>query len=469
MNVAAERVQGATRERILVIDDDPGLSEVVQLLLAGEGYRTEMTGTVRDGLRAVHASVVDLVITDLKLPDATGLDAIRGLREVDREIPIILMTSYSSVESAVEALRNGAVDYIIKPFNNDDFLHAVARALNERRIRRENALLKRSLRKAYADRRIIGESAGIKRVHDLVRKVAPSDANVLISGESGTGKELVARSIHRASGRAEGPFVAINCGAIPSELLESELFGHVKGAFTGATHSTEGLIREAHGGTLFLDEISELAPALQVKLLRVLQDREVRPVGGGKHVFHVDVRFVAATNRELDELVGGGGFREDLFYRLNVIGIHVPALRERGKDVRLLADYFVEVYGRKLGKKIRGLGPDLAAFLERHSWPGNVRELENLIERAVILADSDLLTCTELSDRMTAAGSRRSASPAPERPLSVEEYIRETVGRYQDRYSETELARLLGIGRKALWTRRREWGLLRAGRTPRHD
>ena len=468
MNVAAERIQGATRERILVIDDDPGLSEVVQLLLAGEGYRTEMTGTVRDGLRAVHASVVDLVITDLKLPDATGLDAIRGLREVDREIPIILMTSYSSVESAIEALRNGAVDYIIKPFNNDDFLHAVARALRERRIRRENALLKRSLRKAYADRRIIGESAGIKRVHDLVRKVAPSDANVLISGESGTGKELVARSIHRASRRAEGPFVAINCGAIPSELLESELFGHVKGAFTGATHSTEGLIREAHGGTLFLDEISELAPALQVKLLRVLQDREVRPVGGGKQVFHVDVRFVAATNRDLDEMVGGG-FREDLFYRLNVIGIHVPALRERGKDVRLLADYFVEVYGRKLGKKIRGIGPDLAAFLERHSWPGNVRELENLIERAAILADSDLLTCAELSDGMTAAGSRRSAAPAPDRPLSVEAYIRETVARYQDRYSETELARALGIGRKALWTRRREWGLLRNGRVPRGD
>jgi DNA-binding NtrC family response regulator len=468
MNLAGERIEVKRRERILVIDDDPGFSEVVQLLLAGEGYRTDTAGTVRDGLRAVHAAAADLVITDLKLPDATGLDAIRALRELDRELPIILMTSYSSVESAVEALRNGAVDYVIKPFNNDDFLHAVERALNERRIRRENALLKRSLRKAYADRRIIGDSAGIKRVHELVRKVAPSDANVLISGESGTGKELVARSIHRASGRAEGPFVAINCGAIPSELLESELFGHAKGAFTGATHATEGLIREAHGGTLFLDEISELAPALQVKLLRVLQDREVRPVGA-KHVFNVDVRFVAATNRDLEELVGGGGFREDLFYRLNVIGIHVPALRERGKDVRLLADYFVGVYGRKLGKKIRGIGGDLAAFLERHSWPGNVRELENLIERAVILAESDTLTCAELSDTVSAPGNRRSAPPTPERPLSVEEYIRETVERYQDRYSETELARILGIGRKALWTRRRQWGLLRNGRSTRRD
>jgi DNA-binding NtrC family response regulator len=466
MTLAAERARTVVRERILVIDDDPGLSEVVQLLLAGEGYRTEMAGSVRDGLRAVHAGVVDLVITDLKLPDATGLDAIRELRGLDRELPIILMTSYSSVESAVEALRAGAVDYIIKPFNNDDFLHAVARALAERRIRRENALLKRSLRKAYPDRGIIGESSGIQRVLDLVRKVAPSDANVLILGESGTGKELVARSIHRASPRANGPFVAINCGAIPAELLESELFGHAKGAFTGATATTEGLIREAHGGTLFLDEIPELAPALQVKLLRVLQDREVRPVGG-KQVFNVDVRFVAATNRDLEELVAGGTFREDLFYRLNVIGIEVPPLRSRGKDVRLLADHFVEFYARKLGKKIRGITPDLAAFLERHSWPGNVRELENLVERAVILADADVLTSDALADGLAKAQVRRGVQAVPDRPLSVEEYIQDTVTRYQDRYSETELARALGIGRKALWTRRRQWGLARNVRTPR--
>jgi DNA-binding NtrC family response regulator len=466
VSATLERARTVVRERILVIDDDPGLSEVVQLLLAGEGYRTEMTGTVRDGLRAAHGGVVDLVITDLKLPDATGLDAIRSLRELDRELPIILMTSYSSVESAVEALRAGAVDYIIKPFNNDEFLHAVARALAERRMRRENALLKRSLRKAYPDRGIIGESAGIRRVLDLVRRVAPSDANVLIWGESGTGKELVARSIHRASQRANGPFVAINCGAIPAELLESELFGHAKGSFTGATATTEGLIREAHGGTLFLDEISELAGALQVKLLRVLQDREVRPVGG-RHVFNVDVRFVAATNRDLEALVADGKFREDLFYRLNVIGIQVPALRERGQDVRLLADYFVEVYGRKLGKKIRAIGPDLAAFLERHPWPGNVRELENLIERAVILADGDVLTCTALSEGLVRPSARRSAPGAPDRPLSVEAYIRDAVDRFQDRYSETELARMLGIGRKALWTRRRQWGLPRSGRTGR--
>ncbi len=460
MNLAGERIEVKRRERILVIDDDPGFSEVVQLLLAGEGYRTDTAGTVRDGLRAMHAAAVDLVITDLKLPDATGLDAIRALRELDRELPIILMTSYSSVESAVEALRNGAVDYVIKPFNNDDFLHAVERALAERRIRRENALLKRSLRKAWADRRVIGESPGMRRVAELVRKVAPSDANVLIWGESGTGKELVARNIHRASHRADGPFVAINCGAIPAELLESELFGHAKGAFTGATHATEGLIREAHGGTLFLDEIAELPLALQVKLLRVLQDREVRPVGG-KQVVHVDVRFVAATNRDLKELMEKGHFREDLFYRLNVINIHVPPLRERGADVRRLAAHFVEVYGRKLGKPMRGIGDDLAAFLASYHWPGNVRELENLIERAVILAESDTLTAKELTETRGPSGGRRGVPAGSDRPLSVEAYIQEVVRRFQDRYTETELARALGIGRKALWMRRRQWGLQR--------
>ena len=461
MNLAGERIEVKRRERILVIDDDPGFSEVVQLLLAGEGYRTETAGTVREGMRAVHAVAVDLVITDLKLPDATGLDAIRSLRELDRELPIILMTSYSSVESAVEALRNGAVDYVIKPFNNDDFLHAVERALAERRIRRENALLKRSLRKAWADRRMIGASPGMRRVAELVRKVAPSDANVLIWGESGTGKELVARNIHRASHRADGPFVAINCGAIPAELLESELFGHAKGAFTGATHATEGLIREAHGGTLFLDEIAELPLALQVKLLRVLQDREVRPVGG-KQVVQVDVRFVAATNRDLKELMEKGHFREDLFYRLNVINIHVPPLRERGEDVRRLAEHFVEVYGRKLGKPIHGIGEDLGAFLTSYRWPGNVRELENLIERAMILAESDTLTAKELAETRDASGGRYGAPAGGDRPLSVEEYIQDVVRRFQDRYSETELARVLGIGRKALWMRRRQWGLQRS-------
>jgi len=456
----------ARRERILIIDDDPGLSEVILMLLGGEGYRVEHAATVRAGLAQVAATEFDLVITDLKLPDGTGVEAIRPIKEIRGDLPVILMTSYSSVESAIDALRNGAVDYIIKPFDNEDFLHAAERALNERRVLRENAILKRNLKKVTAELEIIGQSEGIRRVTELMRKVANSDASVLIRGESGTGKELVAVGIHIASARGDGPFVPINCGAIPSELLESELFGHARGAFTGATHTTEGLIREAHGGTLFLDEISEMAPALQVKLLRVLQEREVRPVGG-KQVYKVDVRFIAATNKDLKQAMTDGQFREDLFYRLNVINIQVPPLRERASDVHLLAQHFIDRHSRRMGKRIRGMSDDLGEFLARYNWPGNVRELDNLIERAVILADADVLTSKDLSEMMPAASKPADdtarAPLAEGRPLSVEEYMRETVERYQDRYTEIELANMLGIGRKALWMRRRQWGVKRSG------
>ncbi len=447
------------RERILVVEDDLGLAEVIEMLLTGEGFQVERSAGLRAGLLAVAAIDVDLVVTDLRLPDGTGLEAIRAIKVAKPEVPIILMTSFSSVESAIDALRNGAVDYIIKPFDNAEFLHAVERALNERRISRENAILKRHLRNAHSSHRIIGESPGIKRVLDLVRKVAPSDANVLIQGESGTGKELVARGLHYASHRADGPFVPINCAAIPRDLLESELFGHVRGAFTGAVEPSEGLIREAHGGTLLLDEISELAPPLQVKLLRVLQDRIVRPVGG-KHVHTVDVRFIAATNRDLKEAMEQGQFREDLYYRLNVIGIQVPPLRERGSDIVLLARHFIDFHGRRMGKRIRKIGPDLEDFLCQYHWPGNVRELENLIERAVILAESDTLGCTDFADAHAASPMPPSAE-VNGRPASIEAYIRGVVERFQDVHSDTELARILGIGRKTLWMRRREWGLQR--------
>ena len=454
----------ARRERILVIDDDPGLAEVIVMLLSGEGYRVEHAATVRAGLAQVAATEFDLVITDLKLPDGTGVDAIRQIKDLQHDLPIILMTSYSSMESAIGALRNGAVDYIIKPFDNENFLHATERALNERRVLRENAILKRNLNKVKTELEIIGRSEGIQRVVGLMRKVAPSDASVLIRGESGTGKELVAVGIHMASPRGDGPFVPINCGAIPAELLESELFGHAKGAFTGATNTTEGLIRQAHGGTLFLDEISELAPQLQVKLLRVLQDREVRPVGG-KQVYKVDVRFIAATNRDLAQAMTEGRFREDLFYRLNVINIHVPPLRERADDVHLLAQHFVDRHSRRMGKRIHAMSKDLGEFLAQYSWPGNVRELDNLIERAVILADAEVLTSKDLADMLPSAAKQAlpgaHAPPVADKPLSIEDYMRQTVERYQDRYSEIDLANMLGIGRKALWMRRRQWGLNR--------
>jgi DNA-binding NtrC family response regulator len=447
-------------DRILVIEDDPGVAATVRLLLETRHFQPTLAATANAGIRFALAGGFDLIVTDLRLPDSNGIEVIRSIKTADPDATIILMTAYSTVENAVQALREGAVDYIIKPFDNDEFLHTVERALNERRIRRENAALKRKLKKAYSIDNIIGESEEVKKVLALIRRVAPADANVLIQGESGTGKELVAQAIHYASPRADGPFVPLNCGAIPADLLESELFGHVKGAFTGATAAAEGLIREADGGTLFLDEISELASHLQVKLLRVLQEKQIRPVGG-RQVHDVDVRFLAASNRDLKRAVEGGTFREDLFYRLNVIDIHVPPLRQRGGDVELLARHFIAQYSRKMGKRVRGIGKDLANFLKSYHWPGNVRELENLIERAVIFADSDILTCKEIADTLPAVPKKPLPGGGSDKPLPIEDYIKDVVMRYQDRNSEIQLANMLGIGRKALWVRRRRWGLFR--------
>jgi DNA-binding NtrC family response regulator len=452
--------------RVLVIEDDRILAETVQLLLTNCGHQVTVANTAQQGMRSALASDFDLVVADLRLPDGNGIEIIRSLKSAHKDAAMILMTSYSSVDNAVQALREGAVDYIIKPFNNDDFLHAIERALDEKRIRRENAALKRKLKTSFSIDNIIGKSDEIKKILNYIRRVAPTSASVLIEGESGTGKELVAQAIHHASPRSYGPFVPLNCGAIPVDLLESELFGHERGAFTGATAASEGLIRQADGGTLFLDEISELAPNLQVKLLRVLQEKQVRPVGG-QQVFEADVRFIAASNRDLRRAVEAGTFRDDLFYRLNVVNIYVPPLRNRENDVLLLAQHFVDHYSRKIGKRVRAIGEDLATFLQAYHWPGNVRELENLVERAVIFADSEVLTCDDLPDMMLPIVSKPAPSSEPGKPLSIEEYIKDVVIRCQDSHSETELANILGIGRKALWVRRRRWGLFRDHGGPR--
>jgi DNA-binding NtrC family response regulator len=440
--------QSSKAPRVLVIDDDPGLSEVIELLLAREGYAAERAGTVKAGLERVGTGDIDLVITDLKLPDGTGLDAIRSVRAAHPELPVIMITSYSSMESAIGALRAGAVDYIIKPFDNEEFIHAVARALAERRMSRENAILKRSLKSIYDARPIIGESPDMRRVIERVRKVASSEASVLVAGEAGTGKELIALALHYGSPRAEGPFVPVDCAAIPREQLEHELFGRDR---------AEGLVREADGGTLFLDEVSEIAPALQGKLLRVLEDRMVR------RTHPVDVRVIAAARGDLAAAVERGDFRKDLYYRLSVISIPVPPLRERGEDAPLLARHFAALHARKLGKPVPAFDAEFASFLSGYPWPGNVRELENLIERAVILAESEVLTGRDLAEVAPALPMVRAVAPliAGTRPIAIEEYIREVVERFQDSYSEGELARMLGIGRKALWMRRRQWGLKR--------
>ena len=425
--------------RVLLIEDDPGVSDVIGMLLEREGYGFERAATVKAGLASVKTGDFDLVITDLRLPDGTGLDAIRASRARHPELPIIMITSYSSMESAIAALRAGAVDYIVKPFDNDEFLHAIERTLKERRMAREIAMLRRNLRNAHEARPMLGESPAMRHVAELVTKVAASDANVLVTGEAGTGKERVALAIHFASPRADKPFVPLDCGAMSRDALEEELLAAIAGA---------------SGATVFLDAIAEMAPALQLKLLRVLEEKALGPL---------EFRLVAATQRDLAALVERGRFRKDLYYRLSVIAIHLPSLRDRGNDVLLLARYFAEHYARKLGKRIQGFDAEFSAFLRNYPWPGNVRELENMMERSVILADAQLLTGRDLAEVAPALPMVRAAAPLPggARPLAIEEYIREVIERFQDTHSETELARMLGIGRKALWMRRRQWGLKR--------
>jgi len=443
-----------------VIDDDLGVRESIELLLTSKGYAVTHVSTASEGIKWVFTGRVDLVVTDMRLPHGSGLDLVAAVSSSQEAVPVIVMTGYSSVETAVQALRHGAVDYLIKPYNNEEFIYSVERALSERRMRRENAMLKRNLQNVFESKEIIGESIGMKRVLDLIRKVARTDATVCISGESGTGKELVAQAIHRESARAGAPFVTVNCGAIPIELVESELFGHVKGSFTGATTTSEGLIMEAHGGSLFLDEIGELQPSVQVKLLRALQERVVRPVGGRESI-RVDVRFIAASNKDLKQAMARGEFREDLFYRLNVFNIHVPPLREREGDVALLVRYFMNHYSKKMGKRIHQMDGNFKAFVKRYHWPGNVRELQNMVERAAILADSDVLSYDDMSDGQQSAPDLASGASIDGQPLTVEDYMREIVKQYQSTHSEIEIARMLGIGRKALWVRRRRWAMTR--------
>ncbi len=447
-------------QQILVIDDDRGIGECVEMLLERAGHASVIARGGRDGLAQLERREFDLVITDLRLPDANGLDIVAATKAAHPETQVILMTSFSSVESAIEALRRGANDYIIKPFDNDDFLFSVERALRERRTRMENAALKRSLKKAFTQHAIVGESDSVKRLLAMIQRVAATDANVLVQGESGTGKELVAQAIHFGGSRAQRPFVTVNCGAIPTDLIESELFGHEKGAYTGATSATEGLVREASGGTLFLDEISEMPLNVQVKLLRVLQERQVRPLGSNQS-YLTDTRFLAASNRSLKDSAENGSFRADLYYRLNVITIHVPPLRERGADIELLARHFMRQFCARFGSPVTRMHKEFVEFLYRHPWPGNVRELQNAIERAVILADSDVLTLNDLEEENTAPAKDAALPKGDGLPLSIEEYTKEIIVLYQDRYGEAELAALLGIGRKALWVRRRHWGLYR--------
>lgn len=373
---------------LLVIEDDEKMRRLLELILSQEGYRVNSVSSGHQGIQRLREQSAlggyDLVLTDLQMPEMTGLEVIEQVKREFPEIPVLIVTGFGTVKTAVEAMKKGAFDYLTKPIDNDELKWVVKRALEIQRLFMQHEHLNRDLREKFNFDRIIGNSDEIQKVKKLLSDVADTDYTVLIMGESGTGKELLARAIHYSSRRSRFPMVAINCAAIPETLIESELFGYVKGAFTDAKASRPGRLKLAHGGTVFLDEVAELSPLVQVKLLRVLQEKEIDPLGGTKSI-KVDIRIVAATNKDLFEQVKKGYFREDLYYRLNVFPVHIPPLRERGGDIGLLLDFFVSKYNRELGNRIKGFSREALAVSEKYPWPGNVRELENLVERMMII------------------------------------------------------------------------------------
>jgi two-component system response regulator PilR (NtrC family) len=381
----------ARKEIIHIIDDEPVIHDVLGQLLTSEGYEVELSSSGEEALAKMSTRPFDLVLLDLLMPGMNGIEVLRKIKRVDPQLLVIIITAYASVESAISAMKIGAFDYVQKPFKHDDLLMTIGRALSHKRLQDENIRLKDELRQKFSFDSIIGKSQVMKNVFEFIKAAAPTRSTILIEGESGTGKELVARAIHQNSERSAFPFITVNSGSLPPDLLESHLFGHVKGAFTGAVALKKGLFEAADQGTIFFDEISSLNLETQAKLLRVMQDREFMRLGGTKTI-RVDVRIIAATNTDIEELIRQKAFRKDLFYRLNVIKIELPPLRERKEDIPLLAKHFIDIFSKENKKTIEGLSEDVIEILDQHDWPGNVRELENLIERAVVLSKTKLIT-----------------------------------------------------------------------------
>ncbi|MDO9528104.1 MAG: sigma-54 dependent transcriptional regulator [Syntrophales bacterium] len=445
---------------VLIVDDDRTHRIMLQTLFAGWGYSTVEADDGDAAVEKVQKQPFDLILMDVRMIRVSGLEALTKIKTLNPAIPIIIMTAYSSVESAVEALKNGAYDYLTKPLNFDELRFTMERAMDHRQLSEENRLLRESLSSQFDRQNIIGRSDAMAKLMETVAQVAPSDATVLITGESGTGKELIAGSIHFNSPRKEGPFVKINCAAITETLLESEFFGHEKGAFTGANRRKEGKFRQADGGSLFLDEISEMSLAMQSKLLRVLQELEITRVGG-EEVIKVDVRVIAATNKELLQEIGAGRFREDLFYRLNVITLNVSSLRERKEDIPLLAQHFLKIFAEKNHKKIKGFTPHAMDRLLKYEWPGNVRELINTVERGVVLSRSEYLDEHDISlivrdeDEVSLQGEMSGNLPLEEVEKAA---ILKTLELVEG--NKSEAARRLGITRKTLHKKLRKYQVM---------
>ena len=466
------------KKQVLIVDDEPNLRKILAAQLSRDGYEVMLAEDGEQGLTMLRENHIDLVVTDLKMPKVDGMTLLREALRESPDLPIVMITAHGTVDTAVEALKLGAFDYLTKPFDKDEVRQVVAKALKTRALAQEEATTDAPSATSQTGARfgIIGASAGLTDLYAVLERVADSPTTVLITGESGTGKELVARALHEHSTRKDKPFIKVNCAAIPKELIESELFGYERGAFTGAVSSKPGRFELANGGTLFLDEVGEIPVEMQVKLLRALQESEFERVGGIKTI-HVDVRLVAATNRDLKKLIAANAFREDLFYRLNVVSIRLPPLRERDTDIPLLVEHFLAKFNSRLKKQVTGVEPEALDILSAYTWPGNIRELENVMERSVLFCDALKLRVEDLPGELRGSSSG-SVAPAPDpstagMPLPAEgglkEHVkvamsrleRDLVGRAlkQTNGNVTHAARLLKISRKGLQLKMKELGL----------
>jgi two-component system response regulator PilR (NtrC family) len=453
-----------TKGKILVMDDEPGLREFLEIMLKKQGYDVETASDGIEGLERLKGSTFDLIIVDIQMPRMNGIEFLREVKRNVFDIPVIMITAFASHETAIEAMKLGAYDYITKPFKIDEIKLVIAKALDKKKLESENRRLKRELEEKYGFGNIIGKSEPIKKVFDMIKRVSELNVNVLITGESGTGKELVARAIHYTGNRREHPFVPVNCGAIPENLMESELFGYKRGAFTGAVKDKIGLFEEADKGSIFLDEIGDLPLHMQVKLLRVIEDKSLRPLGGTESV-PIDVRIIAATNRNLMDEVAKNRFREDLFYRLNVIVIHLPPLRERKEDISPLVLHFINKYSKEMKKEIEGISPRALEVLENYNYPGNVRELENIIARCVALETSNVISLETLPQHVIGTETI-DFDPSLSTSVNLDSIMDNLEKRLIDRAlsntggNKTEAAKLLGITPRSLRYRLAKHGIL---------
>ncbi|HIP68229.1 MAG TPA: sigma-54-dependent Fis family transcriptional regulator [Chromatiales bacterium] len=445
------------RKNIYFIDDDVRAGELFQRFATDAGYKVSVFQSPEKALDAFAADVVDLVITDLKMPGLSGTELLAEIRKQDSEIPVIIITGFSTVEHAIEALRLGATDFLKKPYDVEELLLQIDRVLESRALKTENKQLKNELARARGDAKMIGETPGMLALKELIHKVADIRCNVIIYGESGTGKELVARGLHEQGQYAEQPFIVIDCGALTDTLLESELFGHEKGAFTGADQQRIGLLESASGGTVFLDEICNISDAMQTKLLRVVQEQQITRVGGVKAI-DIDVRFITATNRDIEAMIAAGEFRHDLYHRLNVVRIDVPPLRERREDIPLLVQHFIQQFNQRYGRKVSGFTSEAMEQLMTYDWPGNVRELQNLIERHVALVDEAVMP---LQSALMAPTSQVCSTTSidhdnPDLRTLEQRYIEKTLQRFNG--SREKTAKALGMNKSTLWRKLQQYG-----------